>query len=127
MMTPDEQTRLQAELLPGETLLWHGRPQQPVVNSATLPLFLIVGQQLQNGFLNPGGGVAVGEEFPKIVHSEADFVLLVGFRFPEDVKDLIHVQFPGLAQFLQLDGLRERGGAVLALHGFQKVMLFLTG
>ena len=41
MMTPDEQTRLQAELLPGETLLWHGRPQQPVVNSATLPLFLL--------------------------------------------------------------------------------------
>ena len=41
MMTQDEQTRLQAELLPGETLLWHGRPQQPVVNSATLPLFLL--------------------------------------------------------------------------------------
>lgn len=40
-MTQDEQTRLQAELLPGETLLWHGRPQQPVVNSATLPLFLL--------------------------------------------------------------------------------------
>lgn len=41
MMTPDEQTRLQAELLPGETLLWRGRPQLPVVNSATLPLFLL--------------------------------------------------------------------------------------
>lgn len=40
-MTQDEQTRLQAELLPGETLLWHGRPQQTVVNSATLPLFLL--------------------------------------------------------------------------------------
>ena len=40
-MTQDERTRLQAELLPGETLLWHGRPQQPVVNSATLPLFLL--------------------------------------------------------------------------------------
>lgn len=40
-MTQDEQTRLQAELLPGETLLWQGRPQLSVVNSATLPLFLL--------------------------------------------------------------------------------------
>ena len=40
-MTEQEQTRLQAELLPGERVLWHGRPQLPVVNSATLPLFLL--------------------------------------------------------------------------------------
>ncbi|MBQ8376670.1 MAG: hypothetical protein IJX33_06440 [Akkermansia sp.] len=41
MMTQEEQKRLQAELLPGERVLWHGRPQLPVVNSATLPLFLL--------------------------------------------------------------------------------------
>lgn len=41
MMTQEEQTRLQAELLPGERVLWHGRPQLPVVNSATLPLLLM--------------------------------------------------------------------------------------
>ena len=41
-MTQDEQTRLRAELLPGEEVLWQGRPQLPVVNSATLPLFLLV-------------------------------------------------------------------------------------
>lgn len=41
MMTEQEQTRLQAELLPGEMVLWHGRPQLPVVNSTTLPLFLL--------------------------------------------------------------------------------------
>ena len=40
-MTQEEQKRLQAELLPGERVLWHGRPQLPVVNSATLPLFLL--------------------------------------------------------------------------------------
>ena len=41
MMTQDEQARLQAELLPGEEVLWQGRPQLPLVNSATLPLFLL--------------------------------------------------------------------------------------
>ena len=42
MLTEAEQSRLNAELLPEEKLLWHGRPQLPVVNSATLPLFLLV-------------------------------------------------------------------------------------
>ena len=41
MLSNEEQKRLQAELLPGETVLWHGRPLLPVVNSATLPLFLL--------------------------------------------------------------------------------------
>ncbi len=41
MLSAVEQERLQTELLPGERVLWHGRPQLPVVNSATLPLFLL--------------------------------------------------------------------------------------
>ena len=41
MMTQDEQTRLKTDLLPGEEVLWQGRPELPVVNSATLPLFLL--------------------------------------------------------------------------------------
>lgn len=41
MLNAAEETRLQAELLPGETVLWQGRPQLPLVNSATLPLFLL--------------------------------------------------------------------------------------
>ena len=84
-------------------------------------------QQFDDVRLNPGSIIAFGELLADIHCPEADFVLLVGFGFPEDLKDSVHGQFPGLAQFLHLNGLGQGRGAVLALHGFQKVLLFLLG
>ena len=92
-----------------------------------LTLTVIGFQQLDDVGLNTGSVVAFGEILFQIRGAETDFVLLVGFRFPEDVEDLVHVQFPGLAQFLHLDSLGKRRCAVLGFHGFQKVMLFLPG
>lgn len=63
----------------------------------------------------------------QIRRAETDLLLLVGLGVSENVEDFIHIQFPGLAQLLQPDGLREGGGAVLAFHGFQQVRLFLFG
>jgi hypothetical protein len=84
-------------------------------------------QQFENVSLNPGSAVALGEISSQLIHTETDFVLLVGFGFPENLKDFVYVQFSGLAQFLELDSLRERWCAVFAFHGFQKVTLFLPG
>lgn len=94
------------------------RPPSPLP-SAQLPLTAVRLQQLQNPLLNPGGGVAFGEEFPQIVQPEADLLLLICLWLPENFKNLVHGQFPGLAQLFELDSLGQGRGAVLALHGFQ--------
>ena len=57
--------------------------------------------------MDSGGTVAFGEVFPQILGAEADLLNLVGLGFPEKIKDPVNIQFPGLAQPLQLDGLRE--------------------
>ena len=57
--------------------------------------------------MDPGGAVAFGEVFPQILGPEADLLNLVGLGFPEKIKDPVNIQFPGLTQPLQLDGLRE--------------------
>ena len=92
-----------------------------------LALFLVIGQQFQNGLLNLCGAVAFREVFPQILHPEADFVLLVSFGFPEDLKDSVHGQFPGLAQFLHLNGLGQGWRTIFRFHSFQKIHLFLLG
>ena len=40
--------------------------------------------------LNPRSAVALGEVSSQVIHPEADLVLLVGFGFPEQIKDRIH-------------------------------------
>ena len=92
-----------------------------------LTLAVIGFQQLDDVCLNAGSIVAFGEILLQVRGAETDLVLLVGFRLPEDLKDFVYVQFPGLTQLLELDSLAERGCAVLALYGFQKVPLFLLG
>ena len=98
-------------------------------SAGILPLTLTeVGfQQFDDVLLNPCCAVALGEILADIRRAEADFVNLVGLGFPEDIEDPVNVQFTGLAQSLHLDGLGEGGGAVLTLHGFQKIPLFLLG
>jgi len=93
----------------------------------SLTLFLIVSQQFQNRFLDPGSTVAFGEIFPQILGAEADFIDLVGLGFPENIEDPVNIQFSGLTQPLHLDRLGEGGGAVLTLHGLQQILLFQFG
>lgn len=57
--------------------------------------------------MDPGGAVALGEEFAQILGAEADLINLVGFGFPEKIEDSVNIQFPGLTQPFHLDGLRE--------------------
>ena len=71
----------------------------------SLPLALILTQQLQNHLLHLGRGVVLGKEFPHLIGAEADLFPLVGFGLGEYTEDGVHVQLPGLAQLLQLDGL----------------------
>lgn len=92
-----------------------------------LTLAVIGFQQFEDVGLNSGSIVAFGEILLQIRGAKADLLLLVGLGVSENVENNIHIQFPGLAQLLQPDGLREGGGAVLALHGFQQVRLFLLG
>ena len=71
-----------------------------------LALPLIPFQQPQDHILHLRCSVAFREKFPHIFRPEADFVLLVGFPLGQDIKDRVYVQITGLAQQLQLNGLR---------------------
>lgn len=75
--------------------------------------------------VDSGGAVAFGEEFSQVLGAEADLIDLVCLGFPEKIENPVDVQFTGLTQPLHLDSLREGRGAVLTLHGFQKITLFL--
>ena len=77
--------------------------------------------------MNPSSAIGLGEILADIRRAEADFVDLVGLGFPEHIEDAVDVQFTGLAQSLHLNCLREGGGAVLALHSLQQILLFLLG
>ena len=70
-----------------------------------LALTVIGFHQLEDVCLDTGSIIAFGEILLQIRGAETDLVLLVGLGFPEDLKDLVYVQFPGLAHFLQLDSL----------------------
>ncbi len=93
----------------------------------TLTLAVIGFQQFDNVCLNTGGIIAFWEILFQIHRAETDLVLLVGLGLPENFEDSVHGQFPGLAQFLHLDSLREGRGTVLGFHGFQQILLFLPG
>ena len=58
-----------------------------------LALAVIGFQQFNNVCLNPGSIIAFWEILFQIRSAETDLVLLVGLGFPEDVEDLIYVQF----------------------------------
>ena len=96
----------------------------PFLCALTLPV--IDFQQFEDVGLNSGSIVAFWEVLFQIRGAETNLLLLVGFRFPENAEDFIHIQFTGLAQLLQLDGLREGGGAVLAFNGFQSLFQLLV-
>ena len=65
-----------------------------------LTLAVIGLQQFDDVGLDTGDIVAFGEILLQIRGAETDLVLLVGFGFPENLKDFVYVQFSGLAQFL---------------------------
>ena len=92
-----------------------------------LTLTVVGFQQFDDVLLNPRGTVALGEIPADIRHAEANLIDLVGFGFSENIEDPINIQFSGLTKPLHPDGLRVRGGAVHALHGFQGGRLFLSG
>ena len=71
----------------------------------SLPLALILSQQLQDDLLHLCRGVVLGKELPHLIGAEADLFTLVCFRLGEDAEDGVHAHFSGLAQLLQLDSL----------------------
>ena len=71
----------------------------------SLPLALILVQQLQNDRLHLRRGIVLGKEFPHLVGTEADLFALVGFGLGHDGEDAVHSQIASLAALLQGDGL----------------------
>ena len=53
----------------------------------SLPLALVLTQQLQNDLLHLRRGVVLGKEFPHLFGAEADLFALVGFGLGKDAKD----------------------------------------
>ena len=93
----------------------------------SLALTVISFQQFDDVLLNPYRAVRFREILADIRCTEADFIDLIGLGFSEDIKDMVNIQFSGLAHPLHLDSLREGGRTVFALHGFQEILLFLFG